>query len=148
MQLIQKELFLPNRKLLTRMFLPKLDHVPSDAQLRAVGFVFPSVGTLATVEQTVQIEPAFLALTLVGYSTDPAGFNVKLWHNTSGGSRSLSNTAISFSATLGHARHPFYIKEPYLMLRGDSLRCQVKSLSQSATPAQIWVAFWGGDVTV
>jgi len=148
MQLIQKALFLPNRKLMTEMFLPYLDHIPSDADLRWIGFVFPSVGTLATVEQTVQIEPAFLALTVMGYSTDPAGFNVKFWHNTTGGSRELSNKAIGFPASLGKAIHPSYIKEPYLMLRGDSLRCQVKSLSTSATPSNIWIAFHGGDVTV
>lgn len=148
MQLIQKALFLPNRKMMTEMFLPRLDHVPSDAQLRAVGFSFPQVEALGTVEQTVQIEPAFLALMLVGYGTDDAGFNVKIWHNTTAGSRELMNKAINSGAALGTAQHPFFIKEPYLMLRGDSLRCQVKSLSISATNAHIWVAFWGGDVTV
>ena len=148
MQLIQKRLFLPQRKTLTETFLPQLDQVPSDADLRWVGFSFLSVGTLATVEQTVQIEPAFLALSLVAFDTDAAGFNLQMWHNTTGGSRMLFNKAIALGASVGRARHPTWIKEPYLMLRGDSVRCQVKSLSTSATPSQIWVAFVGGDVTV
>lgn len=144
---MEDRLYLPNRKSLSDLFLPRPGHLPSDGVLRILGFAFPSVAPLATQQQTVQIEPAFLMWAVLGVGDQAPGFSIDLVHSTPNGERHLVSKVIPGRIAVGTAQLPLLLTEPYLMQRSDSLRCLVKNGS-STNNHNIWIALWGCDVQV
>lgn len=144
------DLYLPNRKALTDLFLPRPGHVPDSAILRILGFAFTGptvVGPLATAQQTIQMQPSFLLWALAGVGDQNEGFSLDLVHSTPSGERHLVSKVLPQNIVVGTAQLPLMLTEPYLMQRGDSLRCLVKNGSAAANQ-NIWVALWGCDVEV
>lgn len=146
--------YLPQRKSLSALYLPTAKHIPPDSALRAISFQFLALAPLATAYKSIQVTPAFnawaLGMThaLVGGNPVPDfGFQVQLWHLTQGGQRQFYNTSIVSPTVGGTAARPFFLIETELFLAGDSIRLQVKNLSTTAND-NIWVALWGGDVTM
>ena len=141
--------FLPQRGILTPVYLPTAKHLPPDAMLRAYGCQFLAVAPLATQYQNLQVRPAFQAWALVGTDSlaGTFGFQVQIWHNGVSGQRQLFSISLSSQAVCGSAGYPQFLTEPELFLENDSIRVQVKNLSRTDNDS-IWIALWGGDVVV
>jgi hypothetical protein len=146
--------YLPQRKSLSALYLPTVKHIPEDSLLRVVGFSFPNLAPLATAYQSVQVTPAFNAWAIVhhhqlvgGNPTPDLGFQIQIWHLTTGGQRQFYNTPVVSANIAGTAALPFFLTETELFLTGDSIRVQVNNLSTTAID-NIWLALWGGDVSL
>jgi hypothetical protein len=140
------DIYFPNRKSLSSLYFPDEKHIPPDAQVRAIGFQFLNIAPLATGYRSIQVTPAFLAWCLLGVDTLGA-FGLQLWHYTPSAQRQLFSTTVNSNVGAGSAQLPLPLMEPELFSNGDSIRCQIKNLSTTTTDS-IWVALWGGDVSV
>lgn len=144
--------YLPQYGPLSSLFLPEDKHIPEESLLRGITFQFPAVAPLATAYQSIQVTPAFNCWALAGIDSlmGALGFQVLLWHLTASGQRQFFTTSIASGLVLGNMDglgSPLWLPETELFLAGDSIRCQVKNLSTTQSD-NIWVALWGGDVTL
>lgn len=124
-------LYLPNRKGLTRLYVPQIP-VP-DGVSRCVANSF-ALAARETQQWTWSAQHPFLLLTLTAYDPDAAGFQVQLTHSYAGGSRSLSNKQLPSGLLIGTAAGPWSLRRPYLIDAGDALKIEVKNLSANAVP--------------
>lgn len=132
-------LYLPNRKELTPLFVPR-EPVPNGVS-RCIANSF-SLAARETQQWTWTSQSPLLLLTLTAYDPDPAGFQVQLTHTFAGGSRRLSNKQLPSGLLIGTAAGPWHLRRPYLVDAGDSLKVEVKNLSANAVPL-LQVALFG-----
>jgi len=141
--------FIPQRGVLTPIFLPGAKQLPPEAKLRAYGCQFLNVGPLATAYQNLQVIPSWQAWAIVGINLlgGTNGFQLQIWHVGKGGQRQLNSISLPSPLVCGAAAKPQWLLEPELFLANDSIRIQVKNLSSTQNDS-IWIALWGGDVVV
>lgn len=132
------QLYLPNRKGLSRLYLPK-EPVPPGVS-RCIANTF-SLAARETQQWTWTAQSALLLLTITGYDPDAAGFQVQFTHSFPGGSKRLSNKQLPAALLIGTAG-TWSLRRPYLVDAGDSLKVEVKNLSAAAVPF-LQVALFG-----
>ena len=141
--------FLPNRKTLSEYYRPQQDQLPP-GDLKILCFDFENVATLDTGEQSQPFEKDFVVWGITGgivNLADPAAqFRVQLFHAHAGKQRALFGKPQLNVNCLGSGQLPVLLRTTYLFTPGDSLLCEVNSLSANAASSRIQVVLWGTEV--
>ena len=139
--------YLPQYGLRTSVVLPEEDELPA-VELWAYSFDFgflpgnPQVGALGTSELSYALGEEVLVWAITAADSDAAGFRYMLYHQRQGAQRQLFDKHQLQVNAAGTAQFPVFLKSPYLLLPGDSILCEVKSLSNN--PSNIQVVLFGG----
>lgn len=149
------------RQDLNRFFLPKAVELPTEGLLtNCLNFDFgfnqgsQGLAALDTQNITLQMEHNFLAHTLTGFSNDISGpggssmgFLLTFYHTHQGVQRRMFVKHMNNGEVCGTGRFPMIILSPHLLLKGDSLECEVKNLASPLAPATtaIQVCLTGGE---
>ena len=142
-------------------YLPKSIELPTEGLLTNVlvydwGFNAGSVGLAALDTQNILIQMQHNSLihSLTGFSDDTSGINgasvgflATFYHTHKGVQRRLFSKHLGNLEVLGTNRRPEILESPYLLLKGDSLECEVKNLASPVPPAttRIQVLVTGGE---
>lgn len=138
------EFFLPNRKTLTRHYLPRPDHLP-DGLLRMLAFDIPAVNALQTLEKSRTIEQRFLCWAIAATDTDAADFRVQIYHLHEGKQSSLYVRHMVRNDVVGTGSLPTILTVPKIFEQGDTVTVEVRNLSAN-NGANIQVVLWGADL--
>ena len=149
------------RGVLNAAFLPLKELLPTEGLLtNSLTFDFgfnpgsPGLSALDTQNITLQMEHNFIGHTIVGYSNDRtgpggtnSGFLVTFFHTHNGTQRRFFSKHLNSSEIMGSAQGPIILLSPILLLKGDSLECEVKNLGNPVPPAltAIQVCLVGGE---
>lgn len=132
--------FLPNRKLLTGLYLPRPEQIPA-GELRCLVFDFPAVAAMEVQEQSILLDEPFVIWATTGFSDQAAGFRLQLYHDHQGKQRAWFNKPGIASNVVGNGQRPAILKETYPIDAGDSLLAEVRSLA--AAQARMQIALYG-----
>lgn len=141
--------YLPQYGLRTSAVLPAEDELPP-LELWAYCFDFgfvpgsPQVGALGTSELSYALAEEVLIWAITGADSDAAGFRYMLYHQRQGAQRQVFDKHQLGVNAAGSAQFPVFLKSPYLLMPGDSILCEVKSLSNN--PSNIQVVLYGGRI--
>jgi len=141
-------------------YLPRNIELPEDLLLNVLVFDFgfnpgtQGLAALDTQSLVIQMQHNFLFHSLSGLSNDTSGVNgasvgflATFYHTHKGTQRRLFQKPLSNLETIGTGRRPEIMESPYLLLKGDSLECEVKNLASPVAPAttSIQVCASGGE---
>lgn len=149
-----------------KYFIPSNRDLPSHGlvtRIYAFDFGFsqgnPSIAPMDTVDFPLVIGRDFLVWSITqvyqtAATTDPPvaltpganaspGFLVNFLHTHEGVQRQWANKSISDGESGGDGRYPLMLKEPALLLAGDTLTCSITSLVNATMLAQICLT--GGE---
>ena len=140
--------YLPQYGLKTSAMLPHLDELSGELWAYSFDFGFvpgnPQVGALGTSELSYSLAEEVLLWGITGADSDNAGFRFMLYHQRQGQQRQLFDKHQLGVNAAGSAQLPTFLKSPYLLAPGDSILCEVKSLSNNASNIQ--VVLFGGRI--
>jgi hypothetical protein len=150
--------FLPNRKLLSEIYRPPQSELPA-GEVKALCFDFANVTALDTAEQSLQFDRDYVCYAVLGtiFNTADSGatFRLQLFqshpvkHPTTGEivksiTRPIFNKHTLNTVGAGTAQLPNFMRQTLPIPGGDSMLCEVKSLSvATAANSRIQVVLWG-----
>ena len=142
--------FLPNRKLLTPLYLPAESEL-APGVFRILGFDFQNMTALQTQEISTSVQAPFLVWAITGVyidaaPLDAAGFRLQLLQEHQGKILPFFSRHFQHVNTVGTAQLPTLLKKPRLIDAGGSITCEVKSLSLN-NGKRVQVALWGVQLT-
>lgn len=140
--------FLPNRKTRTELYRPQQAQLPV-GDIKQVVFDFAGVAAFDTGEQSWPFQSTFVVWALTGGIHQPldagADFRVQLWHTHNERTRPLFGKHLVRDCALGTGQLPVMLRSTYLLTHGDSLLCEVTSLSAQSN-SRIQVVLWGTEL--
>jgi hypothetical protein len=132
--------FLPNRKDLTGLYLPRAIEVPR-GEPKALVFLFDNVPAFATDERSLAVSRPVVLWGMTANDSQAAGFRVQIFHQYAGGKRQVYAKHQPQALALGTAQRPTVLKSGYLIDAQENLTVEVKNLANAA--ARIEVVLFG-----
>lgn len=159
--------FLPQKGVMSHLYLPAELDLPPDGDTRIVGFSFPGMGALSTDNDSETVKADFLLYGITANANvtghviprrrgapiyivaEQADFTLMLYHGHGDAQRQLFHQPVNPQNVLGTGNNPMYLGETYLIEKGDTITCEVSNASLwggAYTAGDIYIALWGVEL--
>jgi len=138
--------YLPQYGAKTEAILPLQAHI-QDGRIYRIPYNFLQVAANATGQNYTTPGAPYLIWAFTASITGGtgAGFQFQMFHRHGSFQRPLASTMVLNANSLGTARHPVFIKNPYLIDTGEALGIELRSMEQTNT-VNIQIVMWGANL--